>query len=76
MQNYICKYICKIIYASTYAKLHVNQLREKKTIKLFICILPMKTFFSIFAVNRLKKQISKVFIIKKAEIATLWGKCF
>ena len=59
-----------------YAKLHVNQLREKKTIKLSIYILPIKKIFGIFAVNRLIIPINVIFIIKKAEIATLWGKCF
>ena len=57
-----------------YAKLICNNLiREKKTIKLSICILPMKTFFSIFAVNRLKKTDFKSIYYKKPEIATLWG---
>lgn len=52
------------IYANAILQLHVNQLREKKTIKLSICILPMKKIFGIFAVNQLKKQISKLFIIR------------
>lgn len=54
----------------------ILRLIKKKNNKLSICILPMKKIFGIFAVNRLKKQILKVFIIKKAEIATLWGKFF
>ena len=36
----------------------------------------MKKIFGIFAVNRLIIPINVIFIIKKAEIATLWGKCF
>lgn len=35
-------------------------------------LLSIKKIFGIFAMNWLKKQISKVFIIRRAEIATLW----
>lgn len=35
-------------------------------------LLPIKKIFGMFAMNCLKKQISKIFIIRRAEIATLW----
>lgn len=48
-----------------YAKLICNNLiTEKKKIKLSMLLLPMKKIFGIFAMNWLKKQISKVFIIR------------
>lgn len=49
-----------------YAKLICNNLitEKKNNNKITMSLLPMKKIFGIFAVNQLKKQISKVFIIR------------
>ena len=60
-----------------YAKLICNNIiTEKNNNKITMSLLPIKKIFGIFAVNRLIIPINVIFIIKKAEIATLWGKCF
>ena len=57
--------MCKIDMQMQYAKLICNNLiTEKNNNKITMSLLPMKKIFGIFAVNQLKKQISKVFIIR------------